>query len=293
MQANFWRHKWGTLLVIGALLLVPTTSVLAVDDDVNAPDVGEVVEATQLMEEIVVTVGQPIGQQVNMAAIKEAIQENAKSIPNGVDAAAVEAEKVVNSVYLPFVVTGGEAAAVQSSAVDAPWFNIVNEGFEGSWPNSLWSAFDNNGATGGFYCWDDDDFWPFSGFWSAWPANGCGNGVDPQFFFYPNNADSWMTYGPFNLVGAKQAQLTFRYWNDSEKNFDWFYWCASGNGANYGCKRVSGFNNWKNVTFNLAKVPLWGDLRKDPSVWIAFIFTSDGSNVNDGPFVDNVVVRVK
>lgn len=293
MRTNFWLRKWGTLLVIGALLFVPTTSVLAVDNDIDSPDVGEAVEATQVMEEIVVTVGQPIGEQVNPNALKEAIQENTKSIPSGVESAAVEAEKVFNSVYLPFVVAGGDGSSVQSSAVDAPWFNILSEGFEGTWPHSLWSSFDNNGAFGGFYCWDDDDFWPFSGFWSAWPANGCGNGVDPQFFFYPHNADSWMTYGPISLFGARQAQLNFRYWNDSERNFDWFYWCASGNGITYGCKRVSGFNNWKNGSLKLNNVPFWGDLRGDPTVWIAFRFTSDGTFTNDGPFVDNVVVRVK
>lgn len=277
-------------MLVGALLLVSTIVASASDDVADAPDEGDSVEATQVMEEFAITLGTTVDQGTSIAAIKEAIQENDKLIPTGSEVAADE-EKFNSFLYLPMI-TGGEGS-VQASATDAPWFYIVSEGFEGAWPNGSWQAFDNNGATGGFYCWDDDDFWPFSGFWSAWPANGCGNAVDPQFFFYPNNMDSWMTYGPFSLVGTKQAQLNFRYWNDSEKKYDWFYWCASGNGVNYGCKRVSGYNNWKNVTFKLNNVPLWGDLRGDPSVWIAFIFTSDGSNVNDGPFVDNVVVKVK
>lgn len=277
MRAGSRMRRWGTLIVVGTLLTVPAQSALAVEDDVEPPDAGKVVAATQVMEEHVVTVGKP-GQQVSPTALKEAVQANNKRIPNGVEVAGADPAKV---------------ASVEATAAKAPWRNILNEGFEGSWPNSRWTAFDNNGATGGFYCWDDDDFFPRTGFWSAWPANGCGNGVDPSFFFYPNNADSWMTYGPFSLVGARQAQFNFRYWNDSEKNFDWFSWCASGNGVNYGCKRVSGFNNWKSGALPLNNVPLWGDLRGDPTVWIAFIFKSDGSNVNDGPFVDNVVVRVQ
>jgi hypothetical protein len=281
------------LLIVAILVFVSTTTVFADDDDADSPDDGDTVEATQVMEEVSITFGQAVADDAaGIAAIKEAVQENAKSIPTGAEIAN-DAEKIVNSVYLPMIVASSDGTSVQASATDAPWFNILQEGFEGVWPYSGWRSFDNNGATGGFYCWDDDDFWPYFGFWSAWPANGCANGVDPQFFFYPHNMNSWMTYGPFSLVGATQAQLNFRYWNDSEKNFDWFWWCASGNGVNYGCKRVSGFNNWKKVTLKLNNVPIWGDLRGDPTVWIAFIFTSDGSVSNDGPFVDSVIVKVK
>ena len=77
------------MIVVGTLLTVPAQSALAVEDDVESPDAGKEVAATQVMEEHVVTVGKP-GQQVSPTALKEAVQENSKRIPNGVEVAGVD-----------------------------------------------------------------------------------------------------------------------------------------------------------------------------------------------------------
>jgi len=177
-----------------------------------------------------------------------------------------------------------------------PWRLLLGEGFEGAWPWGLWSTWDNNGATGGSVCWDDDDWAAKPGRWSAWPANGCANGLDPAFWFYPNQMDSWMRWGPFNLAGYWQARLNFNWWNQSEINFDWFWWCASHDGWNFTCSRMSGQNSawppqdrthWRNKILNLPGYV------GDPSVWFAFIFTSDINVVDDGPLVDRVWIQVK
>jgi hypothetical protein len=175
-----------------------------------------------------------------------------------------------------------------------PFPTILNETFEGVWPTGLWSTFDNNGSFGGTICWNDESWIAYSGSWSGWPAGGCADGLDPNFDLYANNMDSWATYGPFSLAGRKKANLSFRFWNESEVDFDFFYWCASPNGVDYYCKSRSGDSNgWINVKLNLKKVPGYGSFLGDSSVWIAFVFQTDGSVVDDGPFVDNVKLVVK
>lgn len=174
-----------------------------------------------------------------------------------------------------------------------PHGTILKEGFEGVWPWGMWRSFDNNGSNYGSYCWDDDDYLPWDGWWSAWVANGCANGLDPQYWYYPNNMDSWMTWGPFD-TGTKGAGFQFRYWARTEPNYDKFYWCASPNNVTYYCNVFSGNSNgWKLGKINLKKVPGYGNMVGDPTVWIGFVFRSDNSVVSDGVFVDAVKVKVK
>jgi hypothetical protein len=174
----------------------------------------------------------------------------------------------------------------------AGWVAIMSEGFEGAFPSGSWSVFDDNGSDYGEYYWDDDDYLPHSGGWSAWPANGGADGLDPEYYYYPNNMDSWMVYGPFDLSDANDAELLFYYWNQSEVNWDWFGWYASVNGTNFYGYHVSGNSGgWTYKDFDLTNVPTIGDVTGDSSVWIAFVSTSDGSNVDDGPFVDDIVLQ--
>jgi hypothetical protein len=162
------------------------------------------------------------------------------------------------------------------------WSLPMSENFESAFPNGLWNAFDNNGAMYGEYYWDDDDFKPVAGSWSAWVANGGANGVDPEHNNYANYMDSWMMYGPFDLSGCAAADFSFYYWNRSEENYDWFGWGASGGGNVYGWQISGSQESWNYVDFDLA--PYLGDT----SVWLAFIFRSDGSVTDIGTFVDNV-----
>jgi hypothetical protein len=184
-----------------------------------------------------------------------------------------------------------EGHAPSPSAVTG-WNTIMSENFESVFPSGLWSVFDCNGSAYGEYYWDDDDYKPYSGSWSAWAANGGANGLDPQYYYYPNNACSWMVYGPFDLSDAVDAELLFYYWNRSESCCDYFGWYASANGTNFYGTRVSGDSGgWRYVNFDLTSVPGLGNLVGDSSVWIAFVFTSDSSVVYDGPFVDNVFLQ--
>ena len=99
---------------------------------------------------------------------------------------------------------------------------IMSEGFEGAFPNGLWSVYDGDGAANGEYLWDDDDYYPHIDDWSAWVAGAGANGLDPAYDNYANNMQSWMVYGPFDLSEATAASVSFCYWNQSELNYDYF-----------------------------------------------------------------------
>ena len=63
---------------------------------------------------------------------------------------------------------------------------------------------------------------------------------------YPNNANAWMTYGPFSLADAQDARLGMRAWINTESNFDYFWIVASTNGTNFSGYKFSG--NWAATT---------------------------------------------
>ena len=166
---------------------------------------------------------------------------------------------------------------------DSGWVTLMTETFEGAFPSGLWDSFDNNGATGGDVYWDDDDFKPHIGYWGAWAANGGANGLDPQYNNYPNDMDSWMIYGPFDLSNCAAADFDFYYWNKSESGYDYFGWAASPNGYNFYGSQLSGDQStWNYVDFDLK--PYLGD----SSVWLMFLFTSDYTVTDIGAFIDDV-----
>jgi hypothetical protein len=167
---------------------------------------------------------------------------------------------------------------------------IFSEDFEGSFPGRSWDVFDSDGTTNGEYYWDDDDYRPYRGSWSAWCARGGANGRKPPAN-YPNNAKSWMVYGPFSLVDARDAGVDFYYWLRSERCCDFLYWGASVDGRRFYVRRISGDSNgWVKVTFDLKNVPTLGNLTGRSQVWIAFIFESDSSVTDEGAYLDDIVI---
>lgn len=186
-------------------------------------------------------------------------------------------------VYVPLV-------AKNFTYVPPVWTNIMTENLEGSFPSGGWSVFGGT-LTEEIY-WDDDDFKPYQGGRSAWPANGGPYGLDPQYFDYPNDLFSWMEYGPFSLSDALDAELQFYYWNQSELDYDYLFWGASVNGTDFYGTSVSGNSGgWQFVNFDLTNVYVLGDLAGEPEVWIGFAFWSDESITDQGAFVDNIVLR--
>lgn len=184
-------------------------------------------------------------------------------------------------------------AAVDEGAAPDAWIPLIVQNFDLGWPSRGWRVFDANGGYGGERYWDEDDFMPRNGPYSAWPGKGGPNGQDPNLYYYANDMNSWMIYGPVSLADASSAYLSFDYWLSTEASYDYFGWYASSDGLNFYGQRTSGDSaGWLHKDFSLGAVPIWGSMLDNGSVWIAFVFTSDFSNSSyDGVFVDNVYAQ--
>ncbi len=164
------------------------------------------------------------------------------------------------------------------------WVNITQQSFESNtFPPSGWSVNDSAG-----YQWGRRNCLAFDGSFSVWAVGGGALGAALLCgASYPHNVDTWLVYGPFNLSDATAAQLTFRYWLNSEQNYDFLFWGSSLDNTSYTGQQVSGNSSgWVNVTFSLnARVG-------QSQVWVAFNFDSDSSIANPyGALIDNVLVR--
>lgn len=196
------------------------------------------------------------------------------------------------SAVLEMPLTGTVVESESTVKAQAGWQNIMTEDFEGAFPTGLWAAFDNDGAINGEYYWDDDDYKPHWGSWSAWCANGGADGLDPEFYYYPNDMKSWMVYGPFDLSDATDAELNFYYWLDTEYDYDYLEWMASIDGQNFYGQGYSGSSGgWVSESFDLTDVYILGNLCGQSQVWIALIFESDEFNTGEGAFIDDVVLH--
>ena len=184
----------------------------------------------------------------------------------------------LNSVFIPEVDENEELSASESLLGPV---TVFSETFEGSFPGASWTL-------SGDPTWNITDYDKHGGSFSAW----CGGSTLDPSVGYTDNMSASMVYGPFSLADATSAGVSFWYKNLSEANFDNFGWYASVNGTDFYGSSVSGDQNtWRNQKFDLASVPTLGDLRGQPQVWIAFIFTSDISNSGyTGAYVDDIII---
>ena len=205
----------------------------------------------------------------------------------------------MKSINLPIVRRGGANSTPTPTSTSTPpsqsWEIVVNTTFEGDFPGA-WDVYDNDvpPSTNGEYFWATRNCMPYAGTNSGWAVGGGANGNGLSCGSnYPVNADSWMVYGPFSLVNATAAELDFKLWADTEMSYDkvcryasidglYFYGtCTSGNSA-----------GWIDRILDLTNVYTLGDLRGQPQVWVAIVFSSDyGVNYPEGAYVDNIVLR--
>lgn len=86
--------------------------------------------------------------------------------------------------------------------------------------------------------------------------------------------------------------MNFQRWQRTELNYDLFKWVASIDGQDfYGWQSSGDSQGWYDTSFDLSNVPILGDLRGEPQVWVALILRSDESETDLGVFLDNVVIR--
>ncbi|MDZ7261435.1 MAG: T9SS type A sorting domain-containing protein [candidate division KSB1 bacterium] len=163
---------------------------------------------------------------------------------------------------------------------------IMSDNFESAFPGSKWQV-------SGDPTWGKTDYKKHAGTYSVWCARSGSSGVDPRYYNYPNNCNSWMKYGSFSLSGVNWAGFSFWLWLESESNYDYFIFGASTNGTTFYAYRISGSSGGSWIPFGLAltDVPTLGNVTGRSSVWIGFGFTSDGSSTYKGAFVDDVTLE--
>lgn len=165
------------------------------------------------------------------------------------------------------------------------WTTLLSEDLEGDFPGSTWALY-------GDPTWGKTSYRAHSGSYSAYCANGGSGPVNPPGP-YPNNMDSAMVYGPFDLSQAADAEVQFWYWSTTFAN-DYLGLVASPDSVHWGGKAwagSSGCSGWCQETFSLTDVADLGNLCGQPRVWIAFVFHSDASIQYEGSYLDDITVR--
>ena len=198
---------------------------------------------------------------------------------------------------LPVLFNFGRARDFQSwngwqDAAPPGWTTIVDTSFEGGFPGS-WSVFDGLSGYGEYY-WAKRGCRAYAGSYSGWAIGGGANGAALSCgSYYANYTRSWMTYGPFSLVGATAANMSFKLWLNSESCCDYVCRYASVDGSNWYGNCTSGYSNgWIDRVLDLANVYTIGDLRGRPQVWVAVQFYTDYSiTYSEGAYLDNLLVR--
>jgi hypothetical protein len=172
----------------------------------------------------------------------------------------------------------------------AGWVTILTEDFEGVFPGTNWNVYSGTGYTNAY--WEDEMYKAYGGSWGAW-CSGAGTGsVIPGLGNYPDNMNAWMEYGPFSLSDANDASLTFMNWNDSEADYDFFRWMVSIDGINYYGMETSGNSGgWVSRSLDFKNINTLGNITGQPNVWLAFVFTSDGSFNYEGSYIDDILLR--
>jgi len=181
--------------------------------------------------------------------------------------------------------SSGEGSSVEPQHVPPGATIIKTENFEGAFPNTLWGLYDQS-SDGYIRYWDDAHCDRCGGDWAAWPADGGPDRVDPcAGNNYPNNMDTWMVYGPFDLSGyTTNAGTEFVMWHDIEADYDWVFFGVSHDGYSFTGLVWDGFQPC--TLYNIS----YSDWVGDPSVWVAWAFYSDYSVREDGPWVDDIVI---
>jgi hypothetical protein len=166
------------------------------------------------------------------------------------------------------------------------WNLLLYEDFEWIFPGA-WQLFD--ASDDGFErSWGDTYRNAQFGSWSAWPAALGADAVDPVEG-YPNDLDSWMVQGPFDLSNMADLLVSFGLWYHTEFAYDWVYFCVSTEWPTFSCDYWSGDSEgWTDHAYWLTAYT------GEPEVWFAWRFYSDFSIGGDegyaGPYVDEIYV---
>jgi uncharacterized repeat protein (TIGR01451 family) len=201
---------------------------------------------------------------------------------------SVTVNKPPEKVFVPIAMRSWGAPAGD------PWQVIVEEDFEGMFPGS-WTVDD--GSTG--YQWGQRACKPYAGTNSAWVVGGgtAGSALPYGTHTVMDELNTTMTYGPFSLSDASEAQLKFNYWFDTDVADSrdlWFCADFSTDGTTWNGESCIYGNSggWREATFDMAR---YGVVGAD-QVWVRIVaycpsYATPLTLRDGGIFVDNVLLR--
>lgn len=183
--------------------------------------------------------------------------------------------------------------APPTSTPEPRWVEIVYEGFEGEFPTGLW--YTRQDSESGSYVWGPRDCNPHRGNMSAWAVGAGADGAAlPCGSDYPDETETQLIYGPFDLSDATAARMTFWSWSNTQYESDTIYWGASTTSALFWGQRDSGTNTeWRQRELDFSNVSSFAEsMLGEPEVWIMLAFeTDEWSNRESGWFIDDVRIE--
>ena len=174
----------------------------------------------------------------------------------------------------------------------------LSEDFEGDWPGPGWDVWDQSGSDGGEYLWGKRDCHPHTGNFAGWAVGGGAQGSALACSDnYPNNADTWAVYGPFDLSNACTATLTFHLWGRTEFHdfceHDYLFVSSSADRQTW--TGVAYCGDWTDGDAGNGYYRQTLDLSEhagEREVWVGFAFSSNDSVTDIGFTVDDVTLDV-
>ena len=204
---------------------------------------------------------------------------------------------------VPTVVPTPDTASVSGQTRLPTWVTVESQPFESStWPGK-WEVSDSSGTNDGEYYWSldacqlDADGGASSG--SAVTGGANGSAITACSANYPNNARSWMIYGPFSLADAVAAEMRVKVWVDTEISVDMLCMAASTDKRRFNGPCVSGRSSqngtvgWVEELFDLNHVYQMGSMLGKTDIYVALAYITDDSVTNPylGVFADNLIIR--
>jgi hypothetical protein len=129
-----------------------------------------------------------------------------------------------------------------------------------------------------------------AGGWSAYCA---GSAVDPPGPYF-NNMEARLYTGPIDMSGVTSATLAFQMYLDCVSGFDGLVPEVTIDGGASWYDVDPGWTGstggWVPVTLDLTNIPGLGNVCGQSEVYIAFRFDSDGADVAEGAYVDEVSI---
>jgi PKD repeat protein len=188
-------------------------------------------------------------------------------------------------------VTGSGGGLTRSTTVTlmvtATTVQIFADGFEGSLSPD-WELWHRPGAASAW--WGKSTYRKAAGSYSVYCA-GSGAAAPPAGGPYPANMEGWMIYGPFSLVDATGALVSFKYWmNNHDANDKLQYFVSLNDSAYWGMETAQQALTWQTINFDLGDPHLQVHPLGQPQVWLALIFISDGSGQSEGAYVDSLAI---